>query len=213
MEHRAFFEREATRVLEGRHVLLRPLREDDAEPMARCAAEDRTSYAWAMVPGSAEEAVEYVAQLLEARARREVLPFATVRASSGEVVGGTRFLTLRWYFGREEPDAVEIGGTWLAGSAQRTALNTEAKLLMMGRAFDEWGVVRVDIKTDERNERSRRAIERLGARFEGVLRAWQSSQSPGEEGEPRDTAMYSVLAAEWPDVQARLLARLDAAPE
>lgn len=106
------------------------------------------------------------------------------------------------------PFAVEVGGTWLAASAQRTAVNTEAKLLLLAHAFDTWGVVRVDLKTDARNERSRAAIERLGARFEGVLRRWQPSQVAGEEDGYRDSAIYSVLDTEWPSVRANLAARL-----
>jgi RimJ/RimL family protein N-acetyltransferase len=79
---------------------------------------------------------------------------------------------------------------------------------MMGHAFDEWGVQRLDLKSDARNERSRRAIERIGAQFEGVLRSWQPSQVDGEEERTRDTAMYSVLPSEWPAIKARLLERL-----
>ena len=81
---------------------------------------------------------------------------------------------------------------------QRTAINTEAKYLMLRHAFEHWDVARVDLKTDARNERSRRAIERIGATFEGVLRAWQPSVASGEAGRPRDSAMYSIVAAEWP---------------
>ena len=103
--------------------------------------------------------------------------------------------------------AVEIGWTWLAASAQRTGINAEAKLLLLTHAFDTLRLARVDWKTDARNERSRQAIERLGARFEGVLRGWSPSHAPGEEGRLRDSAMFSVTAAEWPDVKAHLAAR------
>jgi RimJ/RimL family protein N-acetyltransferase len=120
----------------------------------------------------------------------------------------TRFLTLRWYFERDYPDAVEIGGTFLTSAAQRTAANTETKLLMLAHAFDIWQVRRVDLKTDERNERSRRAIERIGGRFEGVLRNWQAAQVDGEEGRTRNSAMYSILLSEWPDVRVQLEDRL-----
>lgn len=120
----------------------------------------------------------------------------------------TRFLTLRWYFERDYPDAAEIGGTFLTAAAQRTAANTEAKLLMLTHAFDVWGVRRVDLKTDERNEHSRRAIERIGGRFEGVLRNWQVAQVDGEEVRTRNSAMYSILPSEWPDVRVQLEDRL-----
>ena len=142
--------------------------------------------------------------------RGNVVAFATRRSDTNEIIGMTRFLTLRWFFDRDYPDAVEIGGTFLTADAQRTAANTEAKLLMMTHAFDVWGVRRLDLKTDERNERSRRAIERIGGRFEGVLRNWQAAQVDGEEGQTRNSAMYSILVEEWPDVRARLEERLRA---
>ena len=106
--------------------------------------------------------------------------------------------------GREFPDAVEIGGTWLSASAQRTGANTDAKLLMLTHAFDVWGVQRVDLKTDARNARSRAAIERLDARLDGVMRNWQPSLVPGEEGQPRDSALYSIIPSEWPAIRDRL---------
>ncbi|MCK9895854.1 GNAT family N-acetyltransferase [Frankia sp. AgB32] len=102
------------------------------------------------------------------------------------------------------PSVAEIGATWLSASAQRTAINTEAKLLLLGHAFDGWSAVRVCLKTDARNARSRAAIERLGARFEGIRRAHMLAT----DGMARDTAYYSVLRAEWPGVRAGLAARL-----
>jgi RimJ/RimL family protein N-acetyltransferase len=99
---------------------------------------------------------------------------------------------------------VEIGGTWLAPSAQRTAINTEAKLLMLTHAFETWRVHRVSLKTDARNARSRAAILRLGARFDGVVRATRVAADHAI----RDDAMYSILDAEWPAVKAALAARL-----
>ena len=101
-----------------------------------------------------------------------------------------------------------MGFTWLAASAQGTGINTEAKLLLFGNAFDNWRVARVDLKTDARNLRSRAAIESVGAHFEGVLRRWSRSWAPGEEGRLRDSAMYSILSEEWPACRARLAARL-----
>jgi RimJ/RimL family protein N-acetyltransferase len=105
---------------------------------------------------------------------------------------------------------VEIGGTWLSSSAQRTAMNTEAKLLLLTHAFEQWGVGRVDLKTDARNERSRNAMARIGGTFEGVLRQWQPSQVVGEENLLRDSAMFSVIAAQWPEVRDALKSRLTA---
>lgn len=120
----------------------------------------------------------------------------------------TRFLTLRRWFDREFPDAAEIGGTFLAALSQRTSINSEAKLLMLGHAFDVWGGQRLDLKTDERNARSSRAIERLSARLDGVLRHWQPSIATGEAGHTRDSAMYSLVPSEWPNIQMRLIESL-----
>ena len=117
-------------------------------------------------------------------------------------------MTLRWRSDAELPFAVEIGGTWLAASAQRTAINTEAKLLLFRHAFETWRVARVDLKTDARNDRSWSAILRLGCTFEGVLRQWQPSLVVGEEALYRDSAMFSVVASEWPKVEANLLSRM-----
>lgn len=194
--------------LGGRHVTLTPLALDDVAALVRAASEDRAAYGWSIVPATDAEMRELVSRLLQDRDRREAVPFATRRSDTSEIIGMTRFLTLRWFFAREYPDAVEIGGTFLSASRQRTAANTEAKLLMLRHAFDVWGVRRVDLKTDARNVRSRRAIERIGAQFEGVLRNWQAAQVEGEVGRTRDSAMYSVLDTEWPDVRTRLEDRL-----
>jgi RimJ/RimL family protein N-acetyltransferase len=129
-------------------------------------------------------------------------------------VGSTRFGNIEsWPWppgnpnqrGDDRPDAVEIGWTWLAAAAQRTAVNTEAKLLMLTHAFEEWRVHRVSLMTDSRNERSRNAILRLGARFDGVLRG----QRPATDGGIRDTAAFSILESEWPMIRRRLQSRLD----
>jgi RimJ/RimL family protein N-acetyltransferase len=110
----------------------------------------------------------------------------------------------RMLAGTRVPDEIEIGGTWLAKSAQRTSINTEAKLLLMTHAFEFWGVQRVAICTDERNDQSRRAIERIGGVFEGVLRSDRPSWVPSEKGRLRNTAVYSVVSAEWSQVKSRL---------
>ena len=115
-----------------------------------------------------------------------------------------------WSRGGVHPDAVEIGSTWLTASAQRTPINTEAKLLMLTHAFEVWEVLRVTLKTDARNARSRDAILRLGARFDGVLRAHMPAY---DIAEPRDSAFYSILASEWPSVRDRLTASLAGIPD
>jgi RimJ/RimL family protein N-acetyltransferase len=194
--------------LSGRHVILTPLSIDDVPGLVRAASGDRSTFGWSIVPSTTEEMANMVRRLLCDREQGIAVPFATRRSDTTEIIGMTRFLTLRWYFGRDFPDAAEIGGTFLSATWQRTAANTEAKLLMMSHAFDVWEVRRVDIKTDERNERARRAIERVGGRFEGVLRNWQAAQVEGEAGHTRNSAMYSILLDEWPTVRARLEDRL-----
>jgi N-acetyltransferase len=123
-------------------------------------------------------------------------------------VGCTAFRERRTWADRPDLRAIEIGWTWLADSAQGTGINKEAKLLLFTYAFETLGVARVDLKTDARNERSRRAIERLGARFEGVLRKWSPSLAPGEEGMLRDSAMFAVVEEDWPTVKSDLIARI-----
>jgi RimJ/RimL family protein N-acetyltransferase len=194
--------------LAGAHARLEPLSMSHVNALAAAASEDRSTYNLSLVPDGEGPMASYVAALLADWESGLVAPFAQVDAATGRVVGATRYLTIRTRPGYDVPFAVEIGGTWLAASAQRTAVNTEAKLLLLTHAFEHWGVVRVDLKTDARNERSRAAIERLGARFEGVLRKWQPSQVLGEEDGYRDSAIYSVLDAEWPSVREGLAARL-----
>jgi len=172
--------------------------------LLEAASEDRSTYALTFVPASYEEVVAYVTELLDLWEKGEGLPFVQIDVESDRLVGATRFLTIRRLSPTAIPYAVEIGGTWLAASAQRTAFNTEAKLLLLEHAFATWHVGRVDLKTDARNERSRNAIARLGATFEGVLRHWQPSSAEGEAGKFRDSAMFSVTDEEWPSVRERL---------
>lgn len=196
-------------VLAGRAVRLEPLCEAHIEGLAAAAAEDRSTYGYTVVPDGLEGTAEYVRVLLSLRARGDTIPFAQIRAADGRPVGTTRFLTLRSRKEGEHPYAVEIGGTWLAASAQGAGINAEAKLLLLTHAFDVWHVRRVDIKTDVRNDRARAGILSIGATFEGVLRNWQPSQVAGEEDKLRDSAMYSIVASEWPDVRAALRRRVD----
>ena len=197
-----------TVTLSGRVVTLTPLSLDDVPGLVTAASGDRSTFEWTDVPDDVEGMSGVVGDLLADQASRSAVAFVTRRRESGEIVGMTRFLNLRWWFAREHPDAVEIGGTFLSATAQRSSINTEAKLLMLHHAFDVWGVQRLDLKTDERNARSRHAIDRLGARSDGVLRNWQPSQVRGEEGRTRSSAMYSILPEEWPAVRDRLEQRL-----
>ena len=179
------------------------------------AAGDRSLYQWSPVPQGQAEAVEYVEAALAGREAGSAVPFAIVRAEGGIVIGSTRFFNLeRWAWpvghpshGRVVPDACEIGYTWLAHSAIRSAANTEAKLLMLTYAFEVWEVLRVCLHTDVRNQRSRAAIERIGGQFEGILRAHRMAA----DYIPRDSARYSIIAREWPALKRRLIERMDRA--
>lgn len=193
--------------LQGDRVRLEPLSSDHAEDLAVAAEEDRGAYGLTRVP-RASEVGEYIsAQLGRAREGR-MAPFAQLDQRTGRAVGCTAFWEPRFWPDRSDLCAIEIGWTWLAGSAQRSGINVEAKYLLMSYAFERMGVARVDLKTDARNEVSRRAIERLGARFEGVLRQWSPSHAVGEDGRLRDSAMYSVIAPEWPEVRDGLRRRM-----
>ena len=194
--------------LVGTAIELERLVTDHSSELAEAAGDDRSTYGFTTVPRDVDHAQRIVADLLEEERHGRTVNFVIRDRGSGALLGATRFLTPRFYFARSVPDAIEIGGTWLAPRAQRTGANTEAKLLLLSWAFDHWGVVRVDLKTDARNLRSRAAIERLGAHFEGILRSWQSSHVDGEQDQPRDSAMYSVIRDEWPHVQEHLEALL-----
>lgn len=196
--------------LQGRFVVLRPLGLGDVPALHALAAGPRSTFEWALVPAP-EQVERYVESALSQMSRRAAVVFA-ICLPSGEVVGCTRLFDLqRWEWpqgkdprpGQDVLDAAEIGYTWLAERVQRTAVNTEAKLLLLRHAFGTWRCFRVTLKTDERNARSRRAIERLGAHLDGILRGFQ----PAADGRPRNTAYYTILDHEWPEVERRLQAK------
>jgi RimJ/RimL family protein N-acetyltransferase len=202
-------------VLVGDLVTLRPMTVDDIDALVVAATEDRSTYAFTPVPADVDAMHAYVTAALDDQAMGWALPFVTTLTADERVVGSTRYLDLDdWSPERrvggpplgavDTPLTAEIGATWLAASAQRTAVNTEAKLLMLTHAFDTWGCERITFKTDARNARSRAAIERLGAQFEGIRRVHVRAT----DGGLRDTAYYSIVRAEWPDVREGLEARL-----
>jgi N-acetyltransferase len=199
-------------VLEGAHVRLEPLERRHVAPLLAAAGTELELFKWTTIPQTLEGMTHYVETAMRWRDEGTALAFATLGKSGGEVLGSTRFFLIErwpWPAGheREQADGCEIGYTWLKPEAVRTAVNTEAKLLMLTHAFEAWGLQRVCFHTDARNERSRNALLRLGARFEGVLRAHRLAS----DLRPRDSARYSILAHEWPGVRARLQARLGAA--
>jgi N-acetyltransferase len=185
--------------LYGEHVRLEPLTRDHVGPLAEVGL-DPDLWRWTLSQvRSREDVVAYVDRALAEQAAGRALPYATVAQASGRVVGSTRFGSID-----VEHRRVEIGWTWIARPWQRTPVNTEAKYLMLRHAFDALGCNRVELKTDALNERSRDAIRRLGAVEEGVLRGHMITA----DGRIRDTVYYGILAAEWPQVRARLEAKL-----
>jgi len=194
-------------VLHGALVRLEPLSGRHAADLARAAEEDRRAYGFTWVPRS-DEIDDYLHSQFQRAVEGKLIPFAQIRMTDQRAVGCTAYGNPRTWPNRPETSAVEIGWTWLGATAQRSGINVESKLLLFTYAFEQLGVARVDIKTDARNEKSRRAIEGLGVHFEGVLRSWSESWAPGEEGSLRDSAMYSVIAAEWPSCRKHLRDRL-----
>jgi RimJ/RimL family protein N-acetyltransferase len=194
-------------VLQGDLVRLEPLSGRHAADLALAAEEDRSAYDFTWVPRG-DEVEDYLHSQFQRAVEGKLIPFAQIRLTDQRAVGCTAYGNPRTWPNRPEICAVEIGWTWLGGTAQRTGINVESKMLLFTHAFEQLGVARVDLKTDARNERSRRAIEGLGARFEGVLRSWSESWAPGERGRLRDSAMFSVVAAEWPSCKAHLGDRL-----
>jgi RimJ/RimL family protein N-acetyltransferase len=204
--------------LEGDHVRLEPLSEAHIPALVEAAAEDRSSYRWTYTPDGLEQMTDYVRDARAKAASGAHVAFATVAKGTGpgggdRVMGATRFCEIffwQWPPGashqrHEVPDVVDIGFTWLAGSAQRTPVNTEAKLVMLTHAFEVWRVHRVGLQTDVRNKRSWAAIERIGGRLDGIMRA----DRPGSDDTVRTSSRFSIVAAEWPGVKTRLTTALE----
>jgi RimJ/RimL family protein N-acetyltransferase len=184
--------------LEGSIVVLEPLREEHAEELW-AAAQAPETWAWLAHLNVRERFDLWMELTLEAAAESHEGPFTTRRRDTGEAIGSSRFLAVR-----PADQVVEIGWTWLHPSAWRSGANVEAKLLMMRHAFETLGCVRVEFKTDARNERSRAALAALPAQFEGILRNHMIVPDVGQ----RDSAYFSVIDSEWPDVRANLERRL-----
>src|SRR5438105_7423635 len=187
--------------LEGKHVRLEPL--SLAHHAALCEAGlDEDLWRWIAAPGrTPEEMRAYIETALSEQAAGTALPFATIERASGRAIGSTRYGNIDCSNRR-----VEIGWTWIARPWQRTAVNTEAKYLMLRHAFETLGCIRVELKTDSLNEKSRDAILRLGAKEEGTFRRHLITWT----GRVRDTVYFSILDSEWPEVKARLESRLKA---
>ena len=186
-------------ILEGQHVRLEPLSLAHLEALVAAAGDGELWNSTVTIVPSRATMAAYMASALQAQTEGRELPFVIIRKSSGQVVGHTRFYDIERVEGR-----VAIGYTWLAASAQRTAVNTEAKLLLLTHAFEHWRFIRVELITDVLNQQSRAAILRLGAKQEGILR--NHMIMPG--GRYRDSVCFSIIEAEWPGVKARLEAKL-----
>jgi len=187
-------------VLEGLHVRLEPLAEDHA-PGLLAQGQQREDWAW-MPRGPFTDLADCRQWIAQANNTPGHVPFAIVERGGQAVAGSTRYLSIR-----PEHRGLEIGWTWLGPDWQRTAINTEAKYLLLQHAIETLGAIRVEFKTDLRNERSQRALERIGAVREGVLRQHMIVQ----QGYHRDSVYFSILATEWPAVKQRLSERLEQA--
>jgi RimJ/RimL family protein N-acetyltransferase len=196
---------EETLTLAGKHVRLEPLHHRHMPALVAASAGGGELYRWSTVPRDLGQARRFVETALAGADSRTAVPFVVVRNEDDRVIGSTRFWNIEyWPWPDREPkgtpDTCEIGHTWLSHDTIRTAANTEMKRLMLTHAFEAWRVQSVYLNTDSRNQRSRAAMQRIGARFEGVLRAHRL----GPDGNPRDSARFSITAAEWPQVRQHL---------
>jgi RimJ/RimL family protein N-acetyltransferase len=185
--------------LEAHGIRLQPMTEADAEPIAAAVADGRLWELWFTAAPRPDEAAAYVATALEGQRAGHMLPWVVVDIATGAVIGSTRYHDIV-----ASIDRVEIGYTWYGRSRQRTHVNTTCKLLLLAYAFDTLGCRVVGLRTDNFNFRSQRAIEALGAKKDGVIR----HHAARRDGTVRDSVMYSILAAEWPDVRRHLELRL-----
>jgi RimJ/RimL family protein N-acetyltransferase len=186
-------------VLEGRHVRLEPLTMDHLDGIVKAGSHDAI-WTWLPThPKTREDFERYIERALMPRESGGQLAFATIDRASGEVVGSTRFIAI------SPPDRrLEIGWTWITPAAQRTPINTEAKYLQLRHCFEVLGCLRVELKTDARNAKSRAAIARIGGVEEGTFRKHSQTQ----HGFQRDSVYFSIIDDEWPAVKARLEAML-----
>jgi RimJ/RimL family protein N-acetyltransferase len=201
-----------TPILTGSHIRLEPLSPAHVDGLVAASIGDPALYQWSAVPIGRDAVHRYIETALALREAGKAQAFATIRITDSVVIGCTRFFDIERFdwpvshprHAHENPDVCEIGYTFLSHTAIRTAANTEAKLLMLTHAFEVWQMLRVCLHTDARNKRSQAAIERIGGKFEGVLRAHKM----GADFTARNSWRYSFLAEEWPDVKRRLADRL-----
>ncbi|GJH15369.1 GNAT family N-acetyltransferase [Caballeronia novacaledonica] len=186
--------------LEGEHVRLVPLTREHEAALTAAASDGELWKLWYTFVPSPDKTRGYIDTALDMRDRLGAHPFAVIDAKTGDVVGSTRFFNVD-----EANRRLEIGHTWYARRVQKTALNTEAKLLLLTHAFEKLDAIAVEFRTHFMNHASRTAIARLGAKQDGILRNHQV----GRDGVMRDTVVFSIIQSEWPAVRANLNYRLD----
>ncbi|NYT85458.1 GNAT family N-acetyltransferase [Pollutimonas harenae] len=184
----------------GQYVELQPLSMDHKDGLIAAVNDGRLWELWYTSVPSPDRMTAEIERRLSLQAAGTMLPFTVVDRASGRIVGMTTYMNIDLVGPR-----VEIGSTWYAQSIQRTPLNTEAKLLLLTHAFEQLGCLAVEFRTHFFNHQSRRAIERLGAKLDGILRSHQRSA----DGALRDTCVYSIVAAEWPTVRSHLSWKLE----
>lgn len=189
--------------LTGQHVVLVPLTQDHCSDLAHAVTDGDLWRLWyTSIPRPDRMAAE-IDRRLALQAAGSMIPFAVLDPATGKAVGMTTYMNID-----TQSPRVEIGSTWYAARVQRTPLNTEAKLLLLAHAFDTIGCIAVEFRTHVLNHRSRRAIERLGAKLDGILR----QHIRMADGTLRDSCVYSVIASEWPMVRSGLLGKLERHP-
>jgi RimJ/RimL family protein N-acetyltransferase len=182
-------------VLEGEGIRLEPLRDDHRDALIAAATDGRLWELWYVSVPTPDEAATYVADALTGQRDGHMLPWVVRDRETGAIIGSTRYHDVV-----ASIDRVEIGYTWYSQSRQRTHVNTTCKRLLLAHAFDTLQCIAVEFRTHRFNTQSRRAIERLGAQLDGILRSHQR----GADGSLRDTAVYSIIASEWPAVRSHL---------
>ena len=186
-------------ILVGEHVRLEPLRMSHEESLINAASDGELWNTTVTIVPNRETMAHYIKEALDGQATGLELPFVIIQKPLGKVVGATRFYDIK-----RTHRGVAIGYTWLAASAQRTAVNTETKLLMLTHAFENWGCIRVEFFTDVLNDQSRKALLRIGAKEEAILRNHMILPN----GRIRDSVCFSIIVEEWPKVKAQLIRRL-----
>ena len=185
--------------LTGAHVRLEPLRAEHHDALVQAVHDGELWQLWYTAIPSPEGMAAEIERRLDLQAKGSMCPFAVIELATGQAVGMTTYMNIDAGNRR-----VEIGSTWYRQSVQRTPLNTEAKRLLLAHAFDQLNCIAVEFRTHFFNHQSRRAIERLGAKLDGILRSHQINLHPLGAGALRDTCVYSIIANEWPNVRAHL---------